>query len=134
MHDLAFSSFGFHPTHFIRSVKIISGLDLVLHCCGRSSQPGAGTSHSSGCPSFCTFCQPVLLEAWQKDALPEARLTMSFLLPSPICLAVAFHSESLSSYLPVTLLLGAPQTHFRFYFQYGIWGESHKQHLLYFGN
>lgn len=49
MHDLGFSSFGFHLIHFIQSVKIITCLDLVMHCCDRFSQPCAGTSSSSGC-------------------------------------------------------------------------------------
>lgn len=54
----------------------------------------------------------------REDTLSEASLTMSFLLPSPICSAVVFHTESLFSHLPLILLLEALQTHFRFYSQY----------------
>ena len=63
---------------------------------------------------------------WQlgrADTPSEASLTMSFLLPSPICLAAVFLTESLFSYLPLILLFEALQTHFRFYSQYEISGE-----------
>lgn len=59
----------------------------------------------------------------REDTLSEPSLTMSFLLPSPICLAVVFHTESLFSHLPLILLFEALQTHFRFYSQYEISGE-----------
>lgn len=120
MHDLGFSSFGFHLIHFIQSVKIITSLDLVMHCCDRFSQPCAGTSSSSGCFSFCAPCQYIPLEAWQRTHClqpdsPWASFSphpSAWLLPStvglspPICLS--------------SCLLGAPQIHFRSCSQYEI--------------
>lgn len=85
----------------------------MVHCCGRSSQPCAGTFSSSGCFFFCALCQFVPLGAWREDTPSGARLTMSFLLPSSICLAVAFHSGSLSSYLLLILLMRSPTNPFQ---------------------
>lgn len=63
---------------------------------------------------FVLCALPVVpLEAWQEDTLAEARLTMSFLLPTSICLAVAFHSGFLFSHLPLILLLRSPTNLFQ---------------------
>lgn len=43
----------------------------------------------------------------------EAELTMRFLLPTLICLAVAFHSGALSSHLPLILLIRNPTNPFQ---------------------
>lgn len=48
-----------------------------------------------------------------ENALLAARLTTSFLLPTPTCLAVAFHSGSLSSYLPLILFIRSPTNPFQ---------------------
>lgn len=77
MHDLEFSSFGFHPIHFIQSVKIISSLDLVMRCCGMYSQPRAGNVPSLWCSLFCAPRQAVPLETWQKSQTLHE-------LPSPL--------------------------------------------------
>lgn len=81
-HDLRLNSLGFHPIHCIWSVKIISDLDLVMDCCSRSFSPGVGTSCSSGCSWFCAFCQPFLLEAWQRRHIVWSQPHHA--LPSPL--------------------------------------------------
>lgn len=43
-----------------------------------------------------------------ENAPLAARLTMRFFLPTLICLAVTFHSGSLSSYLPLILFIRSP--------------------------
>lgn len=87
---------------------------LIWQCIAWQVLPAcAGTSSSSGWFLFGVLCQLFHWKLGREDTLAEARLTMSFLLPTSICLAIAFHSGFLFSHLPLILLLRSPTNPFQ---------------------